>query len=395
MPVRFKSEEARDSSEDDDSYATVGCSEDSGAESDAAPDGSRRRGCRAFRHLLESDPKYLAFFAFFAWVVYGLCVYTLRPWGADKQPYTVIEAIYLMAQIITTVGYGDETPICQGGMMYTCCYILFAVLVLSSLLTALTEHVLKRQQKAMEGAIKTSFGIQSESRGKIAVSGNSRKERRLTRSSANVDNNVDVPQGWMNLLWNCSIWSFCVFIGALFMFLHPDELPGDDEWQFRMAKAIYFSIITLTTVGFGDVTPQTQAGKLFCAFWMLIGVSAFGLFVSSFSAVFMARRSAERLRTTDRAHILRQMDRDNDGAVGLTEFMGYMLHMHGIGDAVGVDSLCEIIDVITKEFKDLDKDGSGELDCSELTSFDEKFLLRHKSGVADKLMESLRIGEHP
>ena len=36
--------------------------------------------------------------------------------------------------------------------------------------------------------------------------------------------------------------------------------------------ALYFSVTTLTTVGYGDFSPQTTAGKLFTVVYVLIGV---------------------------------------------------------------------------------------------------------------------------
>lgn len=381
-PVRFQSDV---SGEDNESYASIDYSErSSDSDSSISPRPSRRFGWRACKAKIGSDPNALAGAACFAWFINGLIVYTQRPWGADKEPYTIIESLYIMAQIITTVGYGDQCPVCPRGMLYTCFYILFAILVLSSLLTALTEHVLKRQQKVMESAIKTSFGIHASDAQGSKFGALNRRELDQSTADETSMNDVDLPQGWKNLLSHFVLWLLCVIVGALFMFLHPGELP-DDEGGVKMIKAFYFSIITLTTVGFGDICPQTQEGKLFAAFWMLFGVTSFGLFVSSFSAVFMARRSSERLKAKDRHQILKMMDRDNDGKVGQAEFLAYMLHKHGIGDAVGVDSLCDIIQVITAEFKALDADDSGELEFTELSRFDDNFLVRHKSGIGDQL----------
>ncbi len=48
----------------------------------------------------------------------------------------------------------------------------------------------------------------------------------------------------------------------------------------RLLDAFYFSVLTLTTVGYGDFTPKTDAGKLFTAFYVLIGVGMLLSFVT-------------------------------------------------------------------------------------------------------------------
>lgn len=45
--------------------------------------------------------------------------------------------------------------------------------------------------------------------------------------------------------------------------------------------SFYFSVVTLATVGYGDITPHTDLGKLFTAFYILIGVGIIGAYVSS------------------------------------------------------------------------------------------------------------------
>lgn len=45
--------------------------------------------------------------------------------------------------------------------------------------------------------------------------------------------------------------------------------------------SIYFSIITLTTIGYGDFSPQTDEGKLFTIFYIIIGVGIILSFVNT------------------------------------------------------------------------------------------------------------------
>lgn len=44
-----------------------------------------------------------------------------------------------------------------------------------------------------------------------------------------------------------------------------------EEWNW--IQSFYFSVVTITTVGYGDLTPTNDASRLFAAIYILIGVS--------------------------------------------------------------------------------------------------------------------------
>jgi ABC-type microcin C transport system permease subunit YejB len=48
----------------------------------------------------------------------------------------------------------------------------------------------------------------------------------------------------------------------------------------RVVDAFYFSVTTLCTVGYGDFTPENDGGKIFTAFYMLIGIGILLSFVT-------------------------------------------------------------------------------------------------------------------
>jgi hypothetical protein len=53
--------------------------------------------------------------------------------------------------------------------------------------------------------------------------------------------------------------------------------------------ALYFSVISLATVGYGDFTPRTDIGKVFTIFFVLAGVGVLVVFVSEVARQTIAR----------------------------------------------------------------------------------------------------------
>jgi hypothetical protein len=51
----------------------------------------------------------------------------------------------------------------------------------------------------------------------------------------------------------------------------------------RLIDALYFCIVTLTTIGYGDLYPKTDLGKVFNMFYILIGL---GLILSFIKTVY-------------------------------------------------------------------------------------------------------------
>lgn len=50
----------------------------------------------------------------------------------------------------------------------------------------------------------------------------------------------------------------------------------------RWLDSIYFSVMTLTTVGYGDFAPQTDFGKIFTIIYALTGIGIIFGFINAF-----------------------------------------------------------------------------------------------------------------
>ncbi len=68
------------------------------------------------------------------------------------------------------------------------------------------------------------------------------------------------------LVFISAVMIICVIIGTL-MYL----IEGDPSGFTSIPRSIYWSIVTLTTVGYGDIAPQTALGQLLASLVMILG----------------------------------------------------------------------------------------------------------------------------
>ncbi len=58
-------------------------------------------------------------------------------------------------------------------------------------------------------------------------------------------------------------------------------------------EAIWWALVTMTTVGYGDISPHLVPGKIAAMVIILLGVASFAMFTATISSVFVARRIRE------------------------------------------------------------------------------------------------------
>jgi voltage-gated potassium channel len=61
-----------------------------------------------------------------------------------------------------------------------------------------------------------------------------------------------------------------------------------EHWS--LVNAIYFCVVTLGTVGYGDITPTTAAGKLFTVIYIILGLSVIGGFFATLGRMIDPQR---------------------------------------------------------------------------------------------------------
>jgi voltage-gated potassium channel len=66
--------------------------------------------------------------------------------------------------------------------------------------------------------------------------------------------------------------------------------PGEWTWWSRFGRALWWGLVTLTTVGYGDVVPRTVLGRVLAASLMVIGFISLSLVTATVASVFIERK---------------------------------------------------------------------------------------------------------
>lgn len=99
------------------------------------------------------------------------------------------------------------------------------------------------------------------------------------------------------LVWLFFAWASVAFICSAVLFVYESEVnPAvKDTWD-----AAYWGVVTLTTVGYGDVTPMTPEGRAAAAVLMLLGITLFAAITGTITSRFVLSEEGGTTRAADR-----------------------------------------------------------------------------------------------
>ncbi len=104
-----------------------------------------------------------------------------------------------------------------------------------------------------------------------------------------------------------SVIIICVILGTV-MYM----IEGPENGFTNIPKSIYWTIVTLTTVGFGDITPVTALGQLISVVIMILGYGIIAVPTGLVTAQFMQENNVQ--QNTQRCPVC-NADHHKDGAI--------------------------------------------------------------------------------
>ena len=88
--------------------------------------------------------------------------------------------------------------------------------------------------------------------------------------------------------WIFLVSASTVLIGTVFYHII-------EKWIW--VNSYYFSVVSLTTVGYGDLAPTTNAGKIFTTFYLIIGISIIAALLNNILKNFIYKREIRKDKT--------------------------------------------------------------------------------------------------
>jgi hypothetical protein len=282
--------------------------------------------------------------------------------------------MYFFTITLTTIGYGDLYPHTPGGKIFHSFHLFIGLGIISGGLSWLVFYFLERRdrERVHEACQKFDedyeFENQSRQRKNSLLSGDPVEEvDEENDHDINEENENQRPYNfWVdtlhispNINMTRLMFSFALILlnvsaGVLFYTCIVDDMSVVD--------AIYFSSMTVTTVGYGDITPSDFWSRVFTLFYAVLGTLITAKSLTTLNSVFMVyfRKRKEDLMLNRGLHMGTFLDMANGRAtVSKDQFIIYKLLLMDLVDI-------KVIQKAEKQFEKLDVNSDGELSMQDV-----------------------------
>ncbi|KAG4119914.1 hypothetical protein ERO13_D11G108900v2 [Gossypium hirsutum] len=282
-----------------------------------------------------------AVFLLSIYLILGVVIYSFnRDEFSGIETHPVVDALYFCIVTMCTIGYGDIAPLTPATKIFACVFVLVGFGFIDILLSGVVNYVLDLQ----ENMILTGIQMEKSQQGFSAR-----------------DYIVDVDKGRMRIRLKVGlalgVVVLCIGIGSLILYF-VESL----DW----VDSIYLSVMSVTTVGYGDRAFKTLPGRLFAGVWLLISTLAVArafLYLAEARVNKRHRRIAKWVLHRDiTIEDLLAADINNNGFISKSEYVIYKLKEMGKVREKDILQICN-------QFSKLDTNNSGKITLPDLLKY--------------------------
>ncbi|TKY61654.1 Two-pore potassium channel 5 [Spatholobus suberectus] len=262
----------------------------------------------------------------------GVAIYSFnRDRFSGMETHPVVDALYFCIVTMCTIGYGDIAPLTPLTKVFACVFVLVGFGFIDILLSGLVNFVLDLQENMILAGLQMGAREGFSARNYI----------------------VDVAKGRMRIRLKVGlalgVVVLCIGIGSLVLYF----VEGLD-W----VDSVYLSVMSVTTVGYGDRAFKTLPGRLFAAIWLLFStlmVARAFLYLTEARIDRRHRRMAKKVLHRDiTVEDLLAADINNTGFISKSEYVIFKLKEMGKIQDKDVLQICD-------QFRKLDPSNCGKI----------------------------------
>uniref|UniRef100_A0A1D1Y579 Putative calcium-activated outward-rectifying potassium channel 5, chloroplastic n=1 Tax=Anthurium amnicola TaxID=1678845 RepID=A0A1D1Y579_9ARAE len=263
----------------------------------------------------------------------GIVAYSFnRHHFSGEETHPVVDSLYFCIVTLCTIGYGDITPLTPTAKALSCIFVLVGFGFLDILLSGAVNYVLDLQEGVVMEAARGGAGA-------IGYLFDAEKGRMRIRMKVGLALGVVV---------------LCIGLGTLVLFLVEKM-----DW----VDSFYLSVMSVTTVGYGDKAFKTLPGRLFASVWLLVSTLAVArsfLFLAEARIDKRHRRIAKWVLQRDMTvEDLMAADLNNTGFISKSEYVIFKLKEMGKIEDKDILQICN-------QFNKFDPNNSGKITLPNL-----------------------------
>lgn len=262
-----------------------------------------------------------------------LIFYLVRNQIKGMKTERFLDALYFTIVTMTTVGYGDLVPNSDLTKLLACAFVFSGMALMGLILSKAADYLVEKQEVLLIKAMHMSQKV----------------------GPSEILKELEINKTRYKFFLVFFLLLILVIVGTIFL-VNVEKLEVID--------AFYCVCSTITTLGYGDKSFSTQAGRIFAVFWILTGticLAQFFLYMAELNTESRQKALVNWVLTRKMTNYdLEAADLDEDGTVGAAEFVIYKLKEMGKISQ-------EDITLVMKEFEELDIDQSGTLSVSDIT----------------------------